>query len=182
MTQGRNHTLSVGQRITRLFEIFAASGGGAIAGALLTLLFDPDRGHARRARLRDETLAAMRRAGRQSRRAANKEIHHATDRLRGAAHVSVRRLRVRHDDRMNDATLAQKVRSEALGPLHRSFVSVDAANGTVWLRGELDSMEEIERLGEAAREVRGVRRVVNLLHLPGEQPANKRAVLRLGDG
>jgi len=103
---------------------------------------------------------------RESQLAANHEVHHATDRLRGAAHVSMRHLRTRHDH-LDDATIAQKVRSEALGPFHHGFISVDAAKGIIYLRGEVGSVAEISELISAANRVRGVRRVTSYLHLPG---------------
>lgn len=45
--------------------------------------------------------------------------------------------------------------------------------GVVYLRGQLDSAEEIDRLTEAVREVEGVGAVRSLLHLPGEEPPTK---------
>ncbi len=40
------------------------------------------------------------------------------------------------------------------------------------LRGQVDDKAQIEALEKAARGVTGVRAVTNLLHLPGETPAN----------
>ena len=47
-------------------------------------------------------------------------------------------------------------------------VSVDAEQGKVVLRGEVDSPELIDELVGNARKVQGVEEVENLLHTPGE--------------
>ena len=88
---------------------------------------------------------------------ANGLIHHA-------AH-----LRERPKAQPNDATLAAKVESEVLGhvDLHQGHVNVNAENGIVVLRGQLDSPELIEELVRRVRKVQGVQGVENLLHLPG---------------
>jgi osmotically-inducible protein OsmY len=71
-----------------------------------------------------------------------------------------------HPGDVDDATLARKVESE-LAP--RGRVSVNAANGVVQLRGEVEEPGLIEELAHRARAVSGVRDVENLLHLPGQQ-------------
>ena len=69
----------------------------------------------------------------------------------------------------DDVTLSHQVESE----LFRSHedakgrVSVNAANGIVQLRGEVESPELIDDLVERARGVSGVKDVENLLHTPG---------------
>jgi len=69
----------------------------------------------------------------------------------------------------DDATLRAKVESEIFrapdAPKDR--VSVNTANGIVYLRGQLERQEEIESLVAAARRVEGVQDVRNLLHQPG---------------
>jgi osmotically-inducible protein OsmY len=71
-----------------------------------------------------------------------------------------------------DPELANKVRTEIFREKDapKGDVSVNAENGVVYLRGEVESPEVIESLGAKASAVAGVREVVNLLHLPG-QPA-----------
>ena len=72
---------------------------------------------------------------------------------------------------VDDVTLSHQVESE----LFRSNtdvkgrVSVNAAEGVVQLRGEVDSPELIDGLVRQARSVRGVKDVENLLHTPGSQ-------------
>ena len=69
----------------------------------------------------------------------------------------------------DDATLADKVRSEALRRTEISAegVSVNVQDGVVQLRGELERPELIDELVDRVRSVQGVRDVENLLHLPG---------------
>ncbi len=80
----------------------------------------------------------------------------------------------------NDHVLVDKVRSEVFGRRHdvATHVSVDAANGVVTLRGELDDPGAITELELAVRQVNGVEDVINLLHRPGEPAANKADSLR----
>jgi osmotically-inducible protein OsmY len=76
-------------------------------------------------------------------------------------------------------TLAQKVRSEALGRamFRGCSISVDTCDGVVHLRGELPSTELAELLEHAVAQVPGVRKVESFLHLPGQVPPNKEAAL-----
>jgi hypothetical protein len=46
-------------------------------------------------------------------------------------------------------------------------ISVNAENGVVFLRGEVEDRAWIERLGADAGAVEGVKAVRNLLHVPG---------------
>ena len=71
----------------------------------------------------------------------------------------------------NDATLAARVESEvfAAPDAPKGSVDVNAENGIVVLRGEVERPELIDELVEKARSVQGVREVENLLHLPGEE-------------
>jgi osmotically-inducible protein OsmY len=70
---------------------------------------------------------------------------------------------------LNDPTLKQKVESEIFrapdAPKDR--VSVNAQNGIVFLRGQLDSDQQIDALVLAATRVEGVAAVESLLRRPG---------------
>ncbi|HZR95788.1 MAG TPA: BON domain-containing protein [Gaiellaceae bacterium] len=70
---------------------------------------------------------------------------------------------------MDDVTLSHQVESELFRSHHdvKGRVSVNAADGVVQLRGEVDSPELIDDLVARARTVRGVADVENLLHTPG---------------
>ena len=74
----------------------------------------------------------------------------------------------------DDQTLVDRVESEILRDRQevKGKVNINAEEGVVVLRGELDSQDLIEDLVNAVREVDGVRNVENLLHTPGtEAPA-----------
>ena len=74
----------------------------------------------------------------------------------------------------DDQTLVDRVESEIFRDRKevKGKVNINAEEGVVVLRGELESQDLIEDLVKAAREVDGVRNVENLLHTPGtEAPA-----------
>ena len=74
----------------------------------------------------------------------------------------------------DDQTLVDRVESEILRDRQevKGKVNINAEEGVVVLRGELESQDLIEDLVNAVREVDGVRNVENLLHTPGtEAPA-----------
>jgi osmotically-inducible protein OsmY len=52
-------------------------------------------------------------------------------------------------------------------------ININAEEGVIVLRGELDRAEHISQLEEAARRVKGVRGVRNLLYLHGTPAPNK---------
>jgi osmotically-inducible protein OsmY len=81
----------------------------------------------------------------------------------------------------NDRVLVDKVRSEVLGrrPTLSHRVTVDAVDGVVTLRGEVESPVAIDELAAAVLEVAGVTGVTNLLHGPGQPAANKAEVRRV---
>jgi len=140
----------------------------AAAGAGATYLLDPDRGKARRARLRDQTRATVRRDV----RTVQRRVRYGRGRLEGALHRASDR---NHEPPANDQVLVDKVRSEAMGrlPEIEHHISVDACNRVVTLRGELDDPAAVMRLEAAVRAVPGVEGVVNLVHRPGEVAPNK---------
>jgi osmotically-inducible protein OsmY len=71
----------------------------------------------------------------------------------------------------DDVTLVHKVESELFRETDapKGQISVNAANGIVQLRGQVDQPELIDELVTRARSVQGVKDVENLLHLPGEE-------------
>jgi osmotically-inducible protein OsmY len=143
---------------------------GALLGAAIAYLFDPQNGRRRRALLRDRSAAMARQSGRKTAhagRAVAAEAHGATQK--------VQHLREEPKE-YDDATLAQKVQSEIFrdADAPKGQVDVNAEDGIVVLRGEVERPELIEELVERARKVQGVREVQNLLHLPGSPaPTNQ---------
>jgi osmotically-inducible protein OsmY len=145
-------------------------------GAIGSHFLDADRGHARRTRARDQIAAASRRTMRRFEHFSAGRVHYTRARATGVVRRSIHNLvRVEPDD----ATLAQKVRSEVLGreAFRHDGISVDATDGIVHLRGELPTRSHIDELVAAVSRVYGVRRVDSYLHLPGEPAPNKEPVL-----
>jgi hypothetical protein len=69
----------------------------------------------------------------------------------------------------DDAELTHRVESVVFrdDDLPKGEVSINAENGTVFLRGQVDSPDTIVRFERAVRDVEGVDGVENLLHVPG---------------
>jgi osmotically-inducible protein OsmY len=70
----------------------------------------------------------------------------------------------------DDATLAQKVMTELFRDPHvpKGAINVNAENGVVLLRGEIEEPATIVEVVARTRRIRGVADVENLMHLPGE--------------
>ena len=114
----------------------------AAFGAALAYFFDPQNGRARR----KDTI---------------KRIVRLSQQQRG-------RLTARAQP--DDVTLARQVESEIFGDadVPKGQINVNAEEGKVVLRGEVESAEMIEELVSKARKVQGVQEVENLLHTPGQ--------------
>lgn len=69
--------------------------------------------------------------------------------------------------RPDDATLVDKVRSEIFRDVDipTGKININAEEGKVVLRGEVDEPELIDQLAERTRKVQGVEDVENLLHV-----------------
>jgi hypothetical protein len=139
---------------------------GGIAGAIATYFFDPDRGRGRRTRMRDRMAGTVRRGRARLERTGR---HISSD-------VEGFRRRIEHptpeDVHPDDATLAQKVRSEIFGrgDIDDSRLNVNAERGVVVLRGEFDRPEQINDLERRVRRIPGVIGVRNLVHLKNTTP------------
>lgn len=157
----------------------APIAGAALAGAAFTYMFDPARGKGRRAKLRDmaigRTRGTVRRAGRLGRRVGSTTYGMGQ--------------RIRHrspaDPFPDDATLAQKVRSEILGwgrEYTTATILVNAENGVVVLRGLVDRPDQIEKLEREVRHLPGVVDVENMVHVKGSMPTNKMEAVEASRG
>jgi len=142
------------------FPFFLAA---AIGGAALAYYLDGQNGRRRRHVMRDKALSASKHANRRGR----KLVHHVSSDARGyverAKHVRGR------TEELDDSTLVDKV--ESIVFRHRDVpkgqVNVNAENGVVFLRGEVERPELVGALEARVRKVRGVKGVENLLHTPG---------------
>ena len=133
---------------------------GTALGALIAYFFDPQNGKLRRHVTYDRTTAFFRRRGGV---AARSVASHAYGVSQKAQHLR------EEPKEFDDATLANKVRSEALrgDEIPAGDISVNVQNGVVQLRGEVPRPDMIDELVSKTRRVQGVRAVENLLHLPG---------------
>jgi hypothetical protein len=147
----------------------AAGAAGGVAGAYF---LDPQNGKRRRHVAFDRLMSLMRRGAAEGERRAR----YTAGVAKGAAYEAAGA--GDGAESLPDPDLANKVRSEIFrGPeAPKGDVNVNAENGVVYLRGEVDSAEDAERLATHAREVMGVRDVVSLLHTPGEPAPTKETV------
>jgi osmotically-inducible protein OsmY len=129
-------------------------------GAALSYFLDPDNGRRRR------KLAADRLAG-LSRRHGKRMIKGAASQAQ-AGKQKGKRLSEEPEPQPDDVTLARKVETEIFrdADVPKGKINVNAENGKVVLRGEVDSPELIDDLVEKARKVQGVQEVESLLHTP----------------
>jgi osmotically-inducible protein OsmY len=136
---------------------------GAAAGYVAGYFTDSSSGARRRHQTRDQAFSKARHA----RRDAMRQAHYAAGRAQGVVH----RVTPGHTtgEPADDVTLAHKVESEIFRApdAPKGRVNVNAENGVVFLRGEVDDQAWIDRLATDARQVQGVAEVRNLLHRPG---------------
>jgi osmotically-inducible protein OsmY len=133
-------------------------------GAALAYFFDPETGNRRRSMTRDRVLAFFRRTGRQAGRAGQAARSQAYGMTQKAAH-----LKERPNEQPDDATLTAKVETELFRDpeVPKGDINVNAENGVVYLRGQVEDENLIAALGKSAKKIQGVRDVENLLHTPG---------------
>jgi hypothetical protein len=151
---------------TKRRVVLAAAG----AGVAIAYFFDPQLGKTRRTRTRDRLAGAFRRMTRRLGRWRRRTEARGYGAWMKATHP------VEQTKDLDDATLAHKVESEVL----RAFpegITINAEDGIVVLRGEVDSPERMAELAQLVLRVPGVSGVENLLHLPGEPAPNKARAL-----
>jgi hypothetical protein len=154
---------------------------GAFAlGALLTFLLDSHSGRRRRALIRDKVAHGRRVVGRDLPRIAQKRLRFLGGIAKGVSHNAADI--VPHHLRrgtVDDETLVARVRSEALRghDVKAGEIHVDAYEGCVTLRGQLEHDDEIRRIVVATGRIEGVTQVRSYLHLPGTPPPNKAEAL-----
>lgn len=133
--------------------LLLAAGAGAAAMHFL----DPDRGRGRRAQARDQLSARLRRM----RREAETDRRYAQGVAEGLRHQGPTHRPA------DDQVLVDRVKSQ-LGPsLPLDRINMDALDGVIELRGEVDDRARIDGLVSAVAGVPGVHGVTNLLHTPG---------------
>lgn len=163
------------QRKARRQKISLFAAGSAV-GAAVAYFFDPQRGWARRMKAVDRVSGVVRGT---TRRTARFGRHIASD-----SRMLAQRLGARGKGRMPeiDTVLASKVESEVLGDpdVPKGSVNVNAEDGVVVLRGQVERPDQIRKLEQAVRRIDGVVDVENLLHLPGTPAPSSRGRVRAG--
>jgi osmotically-inducible protein OsmY len=136
-------------------------------GAALAYFLDPSAGRRRRHTTRDRGLKVARRGASRGRRFARHTSAEAVGRVRRVAHA----LPLSREE-PDDVTLAHKVESILFRDrdVPKGQININAEEGVVFLRGQVDRPELVGELGARVRAVKGVRAVENLLHLPASPP------------
>ena len=129
-------------------------------GYALAYFSDPQNGRRRRKMTADRLAALVRRHGSRLVRGTVSEAY--------AVKQKATHLREEPKPQPDDVTLARKVETEIFREpdVPKGKINVNAENGKIVLRGEVDSPEMIDDLVAKARKVQGVRDVENLLHTP----------------
>jgi hypothetical protein len=161
MGRGRGQARSIGGPGGTMAALLVAGAVGALAGYFL---FDRQHGARRRHMVRDRTGAALRRRSRDAARRA-KYLEGVAEGVAYKAAHAVPGVGG-HKEPPDDVTLAQKVESIAFrkAGVPKGQVSVNADNAVIYLRGQLESDEQIEKLMRATHAIEGVNGVENLLH------------------
>jgi osmotically-inducible protein OsmY len=125
-----------------------AVGAAGAAGLAAGYFLDPDSGRRRREGARERVLTMVRRGAQQP-----KSPQHPKSEAQPAP---------------NDQDLADRVKSQIFQPedAPKGSVNVNVENGVVYLRGEVNRADQIQKLVEQAGEVDGVTAVESLLHTP----------------
>lgn len=161
-------------RVSALFAVFAL-------GALLMYFFDTNSGRRRRALVRDKLAHGKRVFRRDVPRIAQRRTRFLGGVARGVRHHAAGMAPHRRGH-VDDDTLVARVRSEVLrrASVKAGEIHVDAYEGCVTLRGQLEHEDEIRRIVEATGRIDGVTQVRSYLHLPGTPPPNKAEAMENG--
>jgi hypothetical protein len=170
----RNIVISRGRQRRRRFgslrDIMLPLTAGAMTGATLMYMADPDRGRRRRAIARDRTAAALRRGERRARKLGRRTTSKLSGIAEWARHLPEGPEPVIDDQMLTDRILSQVYRDHHI-PHGR--ININVENGVAVLRGQLDHPEQIRELTKAVEHVPGVRDIESYLHLPETTPPNK---------
>jgi BON domain len=142
----------------------------AIGGAALAYFLDAQNGRRRRHQTRDQLLSLARHGTKRGR----KLVHHVSADARGTALRAAHAFRPAAEVELDDATLVDKVESIVFRrrDVPKGQININAENGVIFLRGQVERPELVEALEARVRKVQGVKDVQNLLHTP-ESPASE---------
>jgi hypothetical protein len=127
-----------------------------LAGAGAAYFFDPETGKRRRHVARDRSLRALRRL----QRGSVKKVKLVGGHARGLAAIT-RRAVTQPSVAVDDETVAQRIRSDALRDLELSTKDIDVRveDGFATLRGSVATIDDADRLVSRVRKVPGVKDV-----------------------
>jgi osmotically-inducible protein OsmY len=116
----------------------------------------------RRNQTRDQLLSFARHGTKRAR----KLVSHAAADGAGTAKRAAHAIRRPEEVELDDTTLVDKVESIVFRKhdLPKGQININAENGVVFLRGQVENPELVETLETRVRKVRGVKDVENLLH------------------
>ena len=155
----------------KLFRLIVVSGAGAAAA----YFFDPERGQARRAQARDKANSLARRRQQQ----AEQQARHAANVAQGQAVQAQGGGVPRPED---DVELAQVVKQVLAGlDVNTGDVTVEAVEGVVTLRGQVENSEAVTTVEQAVSQAPGVVELRSFLHTPGTPAPNKASALGASD-
>ncbi|HEX5468620.1 MAG TPA: BON domain-containing protein [Gaiellaceae bacterium] len=134
----------------------------AIGGAALAYFLDEQNGRRRRHQTRDQAVSLARHGTKRAR----KLVHHVTADAAGTARRAIHAVRPPAEVELDDATLVDRVESIVFrqNDIPKGQINLNAENGVVYLRGQVDRPELVGMLEARVRKVRGVKEVENLLH------------------
>jgi hypothetical protein len=152
-------------------RLLALAAAALAAGAALVYFLDPSSGKRRRHVTRDRSLSLARRGSQRGRRLAR----HAASETTGAA-KRARNVIPREREPLDDVELTHKVETILFRDpeVPKGQINVNAENGVVFLRGEVERPDLLAELERRVRKVQGVMGVENLLHVPGSPPPARR--------
>jgi osmotically-inducible protein OsmY len=135
----------------------AAAG---VAGAAGAFFLDPHEGRRRRHMVRDRAVAVVHKATAKTRR----QTGYRKSQAEGKFEALKSKIRP-EKPAANDQDIADRVKSRIFQPADapKGSVNINVEHGVVYLRGQVDRKEEIEKLAKQAGSVDGVRGVENLL-------------------
>ena len=141
-----------------------------LVGAGAAYFFDPEAGKRRRHVVRDRSLRALRRL----QRGSVKKVKLVGGHARGLAAIS-RRAVSRPLVAVDDETVAQRIRSDALRDLRLSTKDIDVRveDGFARLRGSVGTIDDADRLVARVRKVPGVKDVSAEVHVAEEYVAGE---------
>jgi len=135
-----------------------------MGGAAMAYFLDPQNGRRRRHQSRDQLVSLVRQGTKRGR----KLVRHATADAAGQTRRAAHALRSPAEVELDDATLVDKVESIVFRKhdLPKGQININAENGVIFLRGQVDRPELVEALEARVSKVQGVKGVENLLHTP----------------